>query len=247
MAKIFVDAQANEAYLADGYLNKRVAVIDADTGKLKRYWGAYGNRPDDTPLPAYNPAGPPNQQFRNPVHCADLSVDRMLYVCDRAHDRLQVFTPDGKFVKEAFFGRNTKASGSVWDIAFSKRSAAEIHVHPGRHEQPSACHRPPVAAGADDVRRRRTAAGPVLRRAQHRHRFKRATSTRRRRGKENGSRSSCSRAWRPFNRTRAWSGRKRRRRNSGRFQKRAVRSCGRIALLILKTSDWAARDRAAAG
>ena len=120
VAKIFVDAQANEAYLADGYLNKRVAVIDADTGKLKRHWGAYGNRPDDTPLPAYNPAGPPNQQFRNPVHCADLSVDRMLYVCDRAHDRLQVFTPDGKFVKEAFFARNTKASGSVWDVAFSK-------------------------------------------------------------------------------------------------------------------------------
>ena len=120
VAKIFVDAQANEAYLADGYLNKRVAVIDADTGKLKRYWGAYGNRPDDTPLPAYNPAGPPNQQFRNPVHCADLSVDRNLYVCDRAHDRLQVFTPDGKFVKEAFFARNTKASGSVWDVAFSK-------------------------------------------------------------------------------------------------------------------------------
>jgi DNA-binding beta-propeller fold protein YncE len=120
VAKIFVDAQANEAYLADGYLNKRVAVIDADTGKLKRHWGAYGNRPDDTPLPAYNPAGPPNQQFRNPVHCADLSTDRMLYVCDRAHDRLQVFTPDGKFVKEAFFARNTKASGSVWDVAFSK-------------------------------------------------------------------------------------------------------------------------------
>jgi DNA-binding beta-propeller fold protein YncE len=120
VAKIYVDAQTNEAFLADGYLNKRVAVIDADTGKLKRYWGAYGNRPDDTPLPAYNPAGPPNQQFRNPVHCADLSVDRFLYVCDRAHDRLQVFTPDGKFVKEAFYARNTKASGSVWDIAFSR-------------------------------------------------------------------------------------------------------------------------------
>ena len=41
----------NEAYIADGYLNKRVAVIDADTGKMKRWWGAYGNKPDDTPLP----------------------------------------------------------------------------------------------------------------------------------------------------------------------------------------------------
>jgi len=50
VAKIWVDPKANEAYIADGYLNKRVAVIDADTGKMKRYWGAYGNRPDDTNL-----------------------------------------------------------------------------------------------------------------------------------------------------------------------------------------------------
>jgi len=120
VAKIFVDAQANEAYLADGYLNKRVAVIDADTGKMKRWWGAYGNKPDDTPLPAYDPLAPPAQQFRNPVHCADMSVDRMIYVCDRAGDRLQVFTPDGKFVKEGFYEKNTKNAGSVWDIAFSK-------------------------------------------------------------------------------------------------------------------------------
>jgi DNA-binding beta-propeller fold protein YncE len=120
VAKIFVDAKANEAYIADGYLNKRVAVIDADTGKMKRWWGAYGNKPDDTPLPAYDPAKPPAQQFRNPVHCADMSNDRFLYVCDRVGDRLQVFTPEGKFVKEGFYSKNTKASGSVWDIAFSK-------------------------------------------------------------------------------------------------------------------------------
>lgn len=120
VAKIFVDGQANEAYVADGYLNKRVAVLDADTGKMKRWWGAYGNVPDDSPLPAYDPAAPAAQQFRNPVHCADMSVDRLLYVCDRVGNRLQVFTPDGKFVKEAFFARNTKNAGSVWDIAFSR-------------------------------------------------------------------------------------------------------------------------------
>ena len=120
VAKIFVDQKANEAYISDGYLNKRVAVLDADTGKMKRWWGAYGNKPDDTPLPAYDPAAPPAQQFRNPVHCADLSVDRLLYVCDRVGDRLQVFTPEGKFVKENFYEKNTKNAGSVWDIAFSK-------------------------------------------------------------------------------------------------------------------------------
>jgi hypothetical protein len=120
VAKIFVDPKANEAFIADGYLNKRVAVLDADTGKMKRWWGAYGNKPDDTPLPAYDPAAPPAQQFRNPVHCADLSVDRLLYVCDRVGDRLQVFTPEGKFVKEAFYAKNTRNAGSVWDLAFSK-------------------------------------------------------------------------------------------------------------------------------
>ncbi len=120
VAKIFVDQKENEAYISDGYLNKRVAVLDADSGKMKRWWGAYGNKPDDTPLPAYDPAAPPAQQFRNPVHCADLSVDRLLYVCDRVGDRLQVFTPEGKFVREAFYEKDTKNAGSVWDIAFSK-------------------------------------------------------------------------------------------------------------------------------
>ena len=120
VAKIFVDGKENEAYIADGYLNKRVAVIDADTGKMKRFWGAYGNKPDDTPLPPYNPANPPAQQFYNPVHCADMSVDRFIYVCDRVGDRLQVFTPEGKFVKEQWYEKNTLNAGSVWDIAFSK-------------------------------------------------------------------------------------------------------------------------------
>ena len=120
VAKIFVDQKDNEAYIADGYLNKRVAVIDADTGKMKRFWGAYGNKPDDTPLKPYDPAAPPAQQFYNPVHCADMSADRFIYVCDRVGDRLQVFTPDGKFVKEQWYEKNTLNAGSVWDIAFSK-------------------------------------------------------------------------------------------------------------------------------
>jgi DNA-binding beta-propeller fold protein YncE len=120
IAKIFVDPKANEAFLADGYLNKRVAVIDATSGKMKRYWGAYGNKPDDTPVPAYDPAAPPAKQFRNPVHCAMLSNDGLLYVCDRNSDRLQVFKPDGTFIREVFIARGTKASGSVWDVAFSR-------------------------------------------------------------------------------------------------------------------------------
>jgi DNA-binding beta-propeller fold protein YncE len=120
VAKIWVDPQTNEAYIADGYLNKRVAVIDADTGKMKRYWGAYGNKPDDTNLGPYNPSAPPAQQFRNPVHCIERSHDGLVYVCDRQNDRLQVFRPDGTFVKEAFFAKNTRGAGSAWDFVFSK-------------------------------------------------------------------------------------------------------------------------------
>jgi DNA-binding beta-propeller fold protein YncE len=123
VAKIFVDPKANEAYLADGYLNKRVAVLDAKTGKMKRFWGAYGNKPDDANLGAYDPDAPPAKQFRNPVHCADLSNDGFVYVCDRVNDRIQVFRSDGTFVKEAFIAKGTKASGSVWDVAFSKDPA----------------------------------------------------------------------------------------------------------------------------
>jgi hypothetical protein len=120
VAKIWVDPKSNEAFVADGYLNKRVAVLDADTGKMKRYWGAYGNKPDDANLGPYDPKAEPAKQFRNPVHCVERSVDDLVYVCDRANDRLQVFRPDGTFVKEAFFAKNTLASGSVWDVAFSK-------------------------------------------------------------------------------------------------------------------------------
>jgi DNA-binding beta-propeller fold protein YncE len=119
-AKIWVDPKTNEAYVADGYLNKRVAVLDADTGKIKRYWGAYGNRPDDKDLGKYDPSAPPAQQFRNPVHCVERSSDGFVYVCDRQADRVQVFRPDGTFVKEAFYAKNTLGSGSAWDIAFSR-------------------------------------------------------------------------------------------------------------------------------
>ncbi len=120
VAKISLDEAANEAYVADGYGNHRVAVIDMTTGKIKRYWGAYANKPDDTNLGRYNPQAPPAQQFRNPVHCAVPSNDGLVYVCDRPNDRIQVFTKDGKFQKEAFVEKNTLGDGSVWDIAFSR-------------------------------------------------------------------------------------------------------------------------------
>jgi DNA-binding beta-propeller fold protein YncE len=119
-AKTFIDKETNEVFVADGYGNHRVIVFDADTGKYKRHWGAYGHKPDDADQGNYNPDAPPPQQFRNPVHCAELSIDRLLYVCDRVNDRIQVFKPDGTFVKEVFVAKRTLGSGSAWDIAFSR-------------------------------------------------------------------------------------------------------------------------------
>jgi DNA-binding beta-propeller fold protein YncE len=135
-AKIFVDPAANEAYISDGYLNRRVIVIDADTGKFKRYWGAYGNKPDDTNLGRYDPDAPPAKQFRNPVHCAELANDGLLYVCDRVNDRIQVFQKDGTFVKEVFIAKRSLADGSVWDIAFSKDPEQKyIYLADGRNQK----------------------------------------------------------------------------------------------------------------
>jgi DNA-binding beta-propeller fold protein YncE len=113
------DAAANEAFVADGYRNHRIAVIDMTTGAVKRYWGAYGDKPDDAAAAPYTPGGTPSKQFGAPVKCAELAKDGLLYVCDTQNDRIQVFKKDGSFVKEQLVAPNTRGMGSVWDIAFS--------------------------------------------------------------------------------------------------------------------------------
>ena len=118
-AGIDMDAEAHEIYIADGYLNKRVIVYDSETGAFKRLWGAYGNPPNDADPGPYNPAAPVDQQFRNPVHCVHISTDGLVYVCDRVNDRMQVFTKQGKFVKEFSVRPQTLGMGSVWQFAFS--------------------------------------------------------------------------------------------------------------------------------
>jgi DNA-binding beta-propeller fold protein YncE len=125
--KFWEDASQGEMYLADGYGNRRVIVLDTATGKYKRHWGAYGKRPSDDRMPPYNPDGPPSQQF-NTVHCAIVSNDGLVYVCDRVNDRIQVFRRDGSFVKEAKVDPLTFRSGSVWDMTFS-RDAQQRYIY----------------------------------------------------------------------------------------------------------------------
>jgi DNA-binding beta-propeller fold protein YncE len=117
-AAVSVDPRANEVYVADGLGNRRVVVFDATTGAYKRHWGAYGEKPDDSPLPTYDPNAAPTRQFRE-VTCAKVSKDGLVYVCDRQSDRIQVFHTDGRFVKEVVVAKATLGDGSVWDVAFS--------------------------------------------------------------------------------------------------------------------------------
>jgi len=113
-AHMEVDMTANEVFVADGYQNKRVIVFDATTGAYKRHWGAYGNKPDDTALPGFNPQSP---QFGNRVHCVRQMKDGTLFVCDPGNNRIQVFKKDGTFLREMIVMSETKGAGSVWDLA----------------------------------------------------------------------------------------------------------------------------------
>jgi DNA-binding beta-propeller fold protein YncE len=128
-AEIWVDPADNEVFIADGYGNRRIIVFDAATGKYLRHWGAYGKRPEDparrggggggaggrgggggaaaadpaagraaaTPAPEV-PAAPP-QQFSVPHGIAG-SRDGLIYLADRANNRIQVFRQNGEFVAE---------------------------------------------------------------------------------------------------------------------------------------------------
>lgn len=136
VAKVSFDGTSNEAYVSDGYGNKRVAVIDMNTGAIKRYWGAYGNAPADTNYGPYNPDAPLIPQFRNPVHCAEPSNDGLVYVCDRPNNRIQVFRTTGQFVKEQQYMPRTLGDGAVWDIAFSRDAQQRfLYLADGKNER----------------------------------------------------------------------------------------------------------------
>lgn len=112
-SEIWVDAADNEVFVADGYGNRRIIVFDGATGRYLRHWGAYGKRPEDPPPQQGGgggaaagaaqaqepvPVAPP-QQFRVP-HGIIGSRDGLIYLADRANNRIQVFRQNGEFVRE---------------------------------------------------------------------------------------------------------------------------------------------------
>ena len=149
-ADVFVWPKTNEAFVADGYGNRRVIVFDADTGAFKRQWGAFGNTPIDViPAPRGGGAGGADGaraavrtpaaavagggaaaaptdteglgsgQFGGPVHAVKVSNDGLVYVADRPNRRVQVFTPDGKYVTQVFINRAGPSAQSAAGLAFS--------------------------------------------------------------------------------------------------------------------------------
>jgi DNA-binding beta-propeller fold protein YncE len=127
-ADMTVDPKTNLLYIADGYGNRRVLIVDAATGKYVGHFGAYGQNPVDgegdvTPNVGYD-SGPwmadfqkgnmKPKFFRSPLHCAKLSGDGLLYACDRGNNRVQVFrasevgkpcsNPEGEVGKCGFVG-----------------------------------------------------------------------------------------------------------------------------------------------
>jgi DNA-binding beta-propeller fold protein YncE len=110
-SEIWVDPADNEVFVADGYGNRRIIVFDGATGKYLRHWGAYGKKPEDPPPGTQGeqgaqgaqgaeqvPAAPPTQ-FRVP-HGIIGSRDGLIYLADRANNRIQVFRQNGEFVRE---------------------------------------------------------------------------------------------------------------------------------------------------
>jgi hypothetical protein len=117
-ADVYVEPSANELFVADGYVNRRVIVYDADSGAFKRMWGAYGKPADDAAPRTVTYDGPGPAQF-NLVHGVRVSNDGKVYVADRRNNRMQVFSTAGVFEREVFVERTTKLLGTAFSVAFS--------------------------------------------------------------------------------------------------------------------------------
>ena len=157
-ADMEVDPETNELYIADGYLNKRVIVFDAETGEYRRHWGAYGNEPSDEDTGRFVPGAEPIQQFRTPVHAVRISRDGMVYVADRVNNRIQVFEKDGTYVSELIVEGNSLGNGSTWDLELSPdEGQVDLYNADGQNQRIHIIHREAMEIEAYFGRRGRNA------------------------------------------------------------------------------------------
>jgi hypothetical protein len=110
-ADMTVDPANGDVYIADGYGNHRVVVFDK-SGTYLRQWGSAGTAPGQ-----FSPTGGGHP------HCVVLENAGRIYACDRANDRVQVFTKQGALLQVIPIKPGTGAVpggiGSAWDVAFS--------------------------------------------------------------------------------------------------------------------------------
>jgi hypothetical protein len=129
LEEIRLDEPAHELYAADNYLGGRVMVFDLDTLQFKRGWGAYGHTlaemTTDDKDRAYTPGGPEPKEFRGHL-TLNVSHDGKVYAADRMANRIQVFTKDGKFLKEFTLATGTGVGGSTGGVMFSPDKAQRL-------------------------------------------------------------------------------------------------------------------------
>jgi streptogramin lyase len=90
------DPQGN-IFISDGYINSRVAKFDRN-GDWVKSWGEPGNKPS---------------QFNTP-HSIAADAKGNIYVADRGNYRIQVFDPDGKFLREMKLDVPVPADARPW-------------------------------------------------------------------------------------------------------------------------------------
>jgi len=145
-ADMTVDPTSNLLYIADGYGNRRILIVEAETGQYVGHFGAYGQNPvydGSTGQADTYDAGPwmgdfargemRPRMFRSPLHCVKFTSDGLLYACDRGNNRIQIFNtdevgepcenPDAEagvcgFVQEVYIAPHTQ-SGTATDLEFS--------------------------------------------------------------------------------------------------------------------------------
>jgi len=103
-------APNGDFYVTDGYGNSRVMKFSKD-GDLLLKWGKKGAGPGEFNLP----------------HAVVLDARGQVYVADRENNRVQIFTPEGRFVKE------WTGLGSPWGLAITPKQ--EIFMSDGKNNR----------------------------------------------------------------------------------------------------------------